>query len=75
MARVRTVEGDPSGALEHLDEAERLYVSDFFSNVRPVVAWRARVWVEQGRLSEAVGWAHEQNLSFRDNPSYLHEFE
>lgn len=75
MARVRVVEGDPGGALDHLDDAERLYVSDFFPNVRPVAAWRARVWVAQGRLSEALSWAHEQNLSSRDDLSYLREFE
>ena len=75
MARVRVVEGDPDGALDHLDEAERLYVSDFFPNVRPVAAWRARVWVVQGRLSEALSWAYEQNLSSRDDLGYLREFE
>ena len=36
MARVREAEGDLAGALDLLDEAERLYVSDLFPNVRPV---------------------------------------
>ena len=75
MARVREAEGDLDGALDLLDEAERLYVSDFFPNVRPVPALRARVWVAQGRLGEALGWARERGLSVADDLSYLREFE
>jgi LuxR family maltose regulon positive regulatory protein len=75
MARVREAEGDLGGALGLLDEAERLYVSDFFPNVRPVPALRARVWIAQGRLGEALGWAGEQGLSVDDDLSYLREFE
>ena len=48
MARIRQAEGDLDGALELLDEAERLYVSDFSPDVRPVPAMRARVWVGSG---------------------------
>ena len=75
MARIRQAEGDLGGALDLLDEAERLYVGDFFPNVRPVPALKARVWIAQGRLGEALGWAHEQGLSADDDLSYLREFE
>jgi LuxR family maltose regulon positive regulatory protein len=75
MARLRQAEGDPDGALELLDEAERLYAGDFFPNVRPVAAVRARVWAGQGRLGEALGWARERGLSAEDELSYLREFE
>jgi LuxR family transcriptional regulator, maltose regulon positive regulatory protein len=74
MARIREAEGDLDGALELLDEAERLYVSDFFPNVRPVAALKIRVWVAQGRLGEALGWARAQSLSAHDDLSYLREF-
>jgi LuxR family transcriptional regulator, maltose regulon positive regulatory protein len=50
-------------------------VGDFFPNVRPVPALKARVWIAQGRLGEALGWAHEQGLSADDDLSYLREFE
>ena len=75
MARVAEAEGNLAGALDLLNEAERLYVSDFFPNVRPVPALKARVWIAQGRLGEALGWAREQGLSVDDDLSYLREFE
>jgi LuxR family maltose regulon positive regulatory protein len=75
MARVREAEGDLDGARALLDAAERVYVSDFFPNVRPVPALRARVLIAQGRLGEALGWAREQGLSADDDLSYLREFE
>ena len=64
MARIREAEGDLGGALDLLNEAERLYVGDFFPNVRPVPALKARVWIAQGdsvkrsagRVSRACPW-------------------
>src|SRR6266480_3044783 len=75
MARIREAEGDLADALDLLHEAERLYVSDFFPNVRPVATWKTRVWVAQGRLGEALDWVREQGLSVSDDLSYLREFE
>ncbi|MGO4859051.1 LuxR C-terminal-related transcriptional regulator [Arthrobacter sp. 2MCAF14] len=75
MARVLQAEGDVSGALEQLDEAERLYVGDFFPEVRPVAAVRARTWISHGRTSDALRWARERGISAQDELSYLHEFE
>jgi LuxR family maltose regulon positive regulatory protein len=75
MARIRQVQGDWEGALHLLDEAERVYVGDFSPNVRPVAAFKARLWVKQGRLEAALGWAHKQGLSAEDDLSYLREFE
>ena len=75
MARVRQAEGDLAGALELLNDAERLYMGDFFPDVRPVPALTARVWIAQGSLGAALGWAREQGLSADDDLSYLREFE
>jgi LuxR family maltose regulon positive regulatory protein len=75
MARIRQAEGDLGGALDLLDEAERFYVSDFFPNVRPIPALRARVRAAQGELGEALGWARERGLAADDDLSYLREFE
>jgi LuxR family maltose regulon positive regulatory protein len=75
LARIRQAQGDLDGALDLLHEAEHLYVKDFFPNVRPVAALVTRVWVAQGRLGEALGWARDQGLSAQDNLCYLREFE
>ncbi|WP_312476188.1 LuxR C-terminal-related transcriptional regulator [Neobacillus sp.] len=75
MARIREAQGDLNGALELLREAEHLYVSDFFLDVRPVKALKTRVWVEQGRLDEALDWAREQGMSATDDLCYQREFE
>ena len=71
MARIRQAQGDLQSALDLLHEADRLYMSDFSPNVRPVAAWQARVWVAQGRLDEALGWARERGLSAEDNLELL----
>jgi LuxR family maltose regulon positive regulatory protein len=75
MARIREAEGDLNSALTLLDEAERLYMSDFSPNVRPIAALKTRVWLAQGRLGEALDWAREQGLSSQDELSYGREFE
>jgi LuxR family maltose regulon positive regulatory protein len=75
MARIREADGDLGGALDLLDEAERLYLGDFSPDVRPVPALRARVLLAQGRWGEALEWARERGLSVEDDPSYLREFE
>ena len=75
MARIQAARGDLDGACHLLDEAAPLYVGDFAPNFRPVLALKTRVWIAQGRLSEALGWAREQGLSSEDDLSYLREFE
>jgi LuxR family transcriptional regulator, maltose regulon positive regulatory protein len=75
MARIREAQGDLADALDLLEEAERLYVSDFFPNARPVSALKTRVWIAQGRLGEALGWVRDLGLSAHDDLGYLREFE
>jgi len=75
MARIQEAQGDLDGALDLLEQAERLYDSNLSPNVRPVATRKARVWVAQGRLGEALGWAREQGLSVENELSYLHEFD
>jgi LuxR family maltose regulon positive regulatory protein len=74
-ARIKEAEGDLDGALNLLYEAERQYISSPVSEVRPAAALKARVWVRQGRLTEALSWVHEQGPSVGDDLSYLREFE
>jgi LuxR family maltose regulon positive regulatory protein len=75
MARVQIAEGNLDAALRLLDEAERQYVSHFLPQVRPIGALRARVWLSQGRLAEALRWASDAGVSTDDDLVYLREFE
>jgi len=74
-ARMAEAQGELDDALDLLDEAERLYRRSPVPDVRPVAALKTRVWVGQGRLTEALGWACERGLSVADDLSYLREFE
>ena len=74
-ARIKEAQGDLDGALDLLDEAERLYRRTPLPDVRPIAALKTRVWVAQGRLAEALGWVREQGLSVDDDLTYLREFE
>lgn len=74
-ARIKEARGDLDGALESLDEAEHLYLRSPDPYVRPIAAFKTRIWVRQGRLAEALGWARERNLSSGDDLDYLREFE
>ncbi|HZZ98027.1 MAG TPA: LuxR C-terminal-related transcriptional regulator [Jatrophihabitantaceae bacterium] len=75
MARVREAEGDLGAALELLNDAERVYVSDFFPEVRPISAMKARVHLAKGMLDEACDWVRARGVSVDDELSYLREFE
>ena len=74
-ARLRAAEGDLDGAVELLDEAERVYVSDMFPDVRPIPALRARMRLAQGQVPEAFRWARERGVAAGDEVSYSREFE
>jgi len=74
MARIRQAEGHFDSALDLLSTAERLYLRGFFPEVRPIAAMKARIWIEQGRLADALAWVNGQGLSAADDLSYLREF-
>ena len=75
MAAIKAAEGDLDGSLELLDAAGHVYVGDFFPQVRPIAALRARLLATQGRTGEAFGWARDHGISPDDTASYLHEFD
>jgi LuxR family maltose regulon positive regulatory protein len=75
QARLKEAQGDRDGALILLEEAERVYTRSPLPDVRPIHALKARIWIRQGRLREALAWRRSQELSTDDDLSYLHEFE
>lgn len=75
QARLKEAEGDLKTALDLLDEARGLYVRSTVPDFHPIDALKARVYLRQGWLSEALAWARERGLSVDDDLSYLGEFE
>ena len=74
QARLKAAQGDWASALDLLNEAERQYVRNPLPD-QPVAAMKARVWVRQEQLGQALTWVREQRLSPDDDLSYLREFE
>jgi LuxR family maltose regulon positive regulatory protein len=74
QARLVAARGELPAALGLLEEAERQYVRNPLPD-QPIAALKARLWVRQGRLSAAIGWAREQNLSPVDEPDASREFD
>jgi LuxR family maltose regulon positive regulatory protein len=74
-AQLSEAQGELDRALDLLNEAERRYVRTPLPDVRPITALKTRVWLRQGKLSEAAEWVREQGLSASDDLSYLHEFD
>jgi LuxR family maltose regulon positive regulatory protein len=75
LAEIELAEGHFDRADALLQDAERVYWSDFFPDIRPIAALRARLRISQDRLDDAFTWARERNLTADDQLSYLSEFE
>ena len=75
MARLRHAQGDRAGALDLLEEAQRVYTGDFSPDVRPIGALKARILAEAGHVDEALEWATGHRLSADDDLSYVREYE
>ena len=75
LALVRAAQGDVEGALQLLEEAQRVYTADFAPNVRPIPALKARLLASEGNVDPALAWAREHDLSVDDDLSYVHEYE
>jgi LuxR family maltose regulon positive regulatory protein len=74
-ARLLQAEGDLDRAMALLHEAERLFLSEYSPDVRPVAAIRARYCIAHGRLAEARQWASTARVSVDDALTYLREYE
>jgi LuxR family transcriptional regulator, maltose regulon positive regulatory protein len=77
LAWIREAQGDRSGALEAIGEAERSVpnpevISDL---ILPVAVQRARLLLAHGEVTEATRWAQRRGLAAEDEPSYPRERE
>jgi LuxR family maltose regulon positive regulatory protein len=74
---IRQARGDKAGALEAIDEAERLVPNPdtIVDIIFPVAVQRARLLLAQGKVDAAARWCTERGLSVEDEPSYLRERE
>lgn len=75
LALVRQAQGDLEAALTLLDESEGIHGPDFFPVARPLASLRARVWIAQGKVDEALGWARTRGVTVDGELSYLREHE
>jgi LuxR family maltose regulon positive regulatory protein len=75
QARLNETQDDLGGALDLLNEAERLYIRTPLPDGRPIAAMKARIWLKQGKLAKALDWVGTQGLSPEDDLCYLGEFE
>ena len=73
QARLGEISGDFDGALDWLDEAERVYVRIPTPDTRPIAAVRARIYLRQGK--PALDWVKQRGISVQDDLSFLYEFE
>lgn len=74
-ARTRESQGRFSDALADLDEAERRYTPGAVPDPFPIPALRARVWLRQGRLQDAVAWAQAGEFGSTGEVPFLRECE
>jgi LuxR family maltose regulon positive regulatory protein len=75
QARILQAQGNLEAALPLLDEAERLYLSEFSPDIHPVSAIRARMLIAHGRIREARTSAQRAGLTPTDELSYVREYE
>jgi MalT-like TPR region len=53
QARMKQAQEDLDGALDLLDEPERLYVRTPLPDVRPVAALKMRIWLAPGQAKQS----------------------
>ncbi len=76
LAWIRHAQGDPAGALDAIEQAERFTPGPAVASLlNPVPAQRARLLLALGDLATAARWTAERGLSADDELSYPKEPE
>jgi LuxR family transcriptional regulator, maltose regulon positive regulatory protein len=76
LAWIRHLQGDRAGALDAMEEAERVELSPAVVGLlNPVPTLRARLALAHGQVAEAARWVQDRGLSVDDEPTYPRERE
>ena len=76
LAWIRQAQGDASGALDAMDQAQGVGVSpDVVALMNPVPALRARLQLVRGEIDDATRWVQERGVGIEDQPAYPTELE
>jgi LuxR family transcriptional regulator, maltose regulon positive regulatory protein len=76
LAWIRQAQGDPAGALEAIDQAERVAPSRGVATLlNPAPAQRARLLLAHGDLAAVARWTKQRGLGADDEPTYPREPE
>jgi LuxR family transcriptional regulator, maltose regulon positive regulatory protein len=76
LAWIRQANGDRAGAIQAIEEAERVAPDlGMTSLLNPVPALRARLLLAHGDIAATVHWTQQRGLSAGDDPSYPREPE
>ena len=76
LARIRRAQGDMTGALDAISQAERVELGpEVVAMLNPVPVWRARLLLARGEVAAAARWADERGLRTDDEPGYPREGE
>jgi LuxR family transcriptional regulator, maltose regulon positive regulatory protein len=76
LAWIRQAQGDASGALDAMDQAQGVGVSpDVVALMNPVPALRARLQLTRGEIDDAVRWVQERGVGIDDQPAYPMELD
>jgi len=74
QARLKQTLGEFDRALELLDEAEQFYYRGPLPDLQTVAGLKARLWIRQGNLNKVISWIESENLTLKDRPAVLKEF-
>jgi LuxR family maltose regulon positive regulatory protein len=73
---IRRADGDVTGAMTAMQEAESVGISsDVVAIMNPVPALRARLLLAVGEIDDAARWVRERGLGINEEPSYPRELE
>ena len=75
QARMKAAEGALDDGIDLLDEAQHHYFRSPVPLIQPIAALKTQLWLAQGKLSAALNWVQDRELSVDDDLSYLREFE